>query len=115
MQMSKVKSSVSIINSLAAKQAVYHFIRSEIGFLLVPTIYPEVIEISKQLITHNTLSYDAVQNITTYMYKKAPEGHTKLSVPEMLRQNLFLVDHSSGTVSFQNRATANFVKDYFST
>jgi hypothetical protein len=48
---------------LAAKRAVYRLIRSEIGYLLSPALYPEVI------------------------------------------------DHSEGTVSFQNRATANFVKE----
>eukprot|EP01127_Copromyxa_protea_P007502 TRINITY_DN173_c0_g1_i3.p1 TRINITY_DN173_c0_g1~~TRINITY_DN173_c0_g1_i3.p1 ORF type:complete len:386 (+),score=39.99 TRINITY_DN173_c0_g1_i3:78-1235(+) len=92
----------------AAKKAVFSLIRLELGQLLEPSIYPEVIEICKQLTQHNTLSLSTVYEISK---KKGAEGFQK-RVEHILSQNLFLVDQGSGTVSFQNRATASFMTEY---
>eukprot|EP01127_Copromyxa_protea_P020507 TRINITY_DN687_c0_g1_i1.p2 TRINITY_DN687_c0_g1~~TRINITY_DN687_c0_g1_i1.p2 ORF type:complete len:104 (-),score=20.14 TRINITY_DN687_c0_g1_i1:431-742(-) len=79
----------------------------ELGQLLSSTVYPEVVEICQQLIKHNnTLSFSVVEVIAE-TNTKGSEGFQKC-LKYIFSQNLFLVDQGSGTVSFQNRATANF-------
>eukprot|EP01127_Copromyxa_protea_P007491 TRINITY_DN173_c0_g1_i11.p1 TRINITY_DN173_c0_g1~~TRINITY_DN173_c0_g1_i11.p1 ORF type:complete len:394 (+),score=39.06 TRINITY_DN173_c0_g1_i11:78-1259(+) len=94
----------------AAKKAVFSVIERELGHLLEPRIYPEVVEICKQLIQHNTLSLSTIYEIAE-TNTKGSEGFQKRT-EYILSQNLFLVDQGSGTVSFQNRATASFMTEY---
>jgi len=94
----------------ATKQAVHKNIRSEIGFLLDPELYPEVVEICKQLVTKNgILQIKEVTAIVRQNYTEPPKGDTKLSRVQVFEKNLFLVDEELGVVRFQNRAIANFV------
>jgi len=93
----------------ATKEAVYEYIQREIGFLLSPSLYPEVVEICKQLVAHNnTLSTRTVDAIVK-RNSTAPLQNERLTVREVFEQNLFLVDKDKGVVRFQNRATAHFV------
>jgi hypothetical protein len=98
--MFKVCGSFSITNVSAAKQAVFHLIRSELGNLLDPNIYPEVTEICKQLKSHSNLSQTTVSGIINA--NTTPEEFQK-HMEYILSQNLFLVDAGSATVYFQNR------------
>lgn len=109
--MLKVCGSLSVINVSAAKEAVFRLIRSELGDLLRPSIYPEVTEICKQLILHNNLSEDTVYGLIK-ANTTTPEEFQKHR-EYILSRNLFLVDAGSATVYFQNRATANFITELF--
>jgi hypothetical protein len=103
----------SITNIIGAKAAVFRQIGYEVSFLLGRVLYPEVIAMTKELIVNKTTTVDDLRAVWRKFYGTPEHGEQKLGFDDILKQNLFLVDE--GQVTFQNRATANFVTEKLKT
>lgn len=77
--------------------------------MLRQPMYPEIVQIAKNIVKKGSITMSELLDVYDTYFVSALKGFHKLALEEILLRNLFLVDGER--VTFQNRATANYVKE----
>jgi hypothetical protein len=93
----------------SAKRLIHAKISPEIAKWLKVEVYPEIIDVCKEIIQNNSISTDRFDYLT-FTKKKKIEGRDINWQDKVLKGNLFQVDDRD--LTFQNRAITQYVKEY---